>query len=229
MTDSIRTFRVSPEKITFEYKEAARLLGYKGRAPDSVVQTLEALWAAAKDHIAAQCGYRLIRTGLAVEAGQITCGQVVLECGPLIGRHLKGSTGLACFVATLGPDFDRWSRHFFEAEQDPYLGYLSDTLGSVAVESVVDWMETQLQAEIEPLQWSRSNRVSPGYCHWDVSQQHRLFALLPEGFCGIHLMESSLMVPIKSVSGVIGMGPGLRRLDYGCHLCPMERCIMRRT
>jgi cobalamin-dependent methionine synthase I len=37
--------------------------------------------------------------------------------------------------------------------------------------------------------------------------QHKLFlALLKNYTCGISLTESSLMLPVKSVSGIIGLG-----------------------
>jgi hypothetical protein len=58
-----------------------------------------------------------------------------------------------------------------------------------------------------------------------VSDQHDLFSLLPEDFCGIRLTESAMMVPVKSVSGIIGIGPGVERVDYQCKNCQQSsRC-----
>jgi len=76
---------------------------------------------------------------------------------------------------------------------------------------------------------SLSNRYSPGYCGWPVSDQHILFSLFPEGFCGIELNGSALMTPLKSVSGVIGIGPALRREEYDCGICDMQDCVRRRA
>jgi len=64
-----------------------------------------------------------------------------------------------------------------------------------------------------------TNRYSPGYCGWVTSEQHKLFALLPKDICSIRLTESSLMLPIKSVSGFIGIGPNVRFNPYTCQLC----------
>jgi hypothetical protein len=36
------------------------------------------------------------------------------------------------------------------------------------------------------------------------------------------------MLPIKSVSGIIGLGPSVRRLDYTCGLCTFQKCYKRR-
>ena len=46
--------------------------------------------------------------------------------------------------------------------------------------------------------------------------------------CGVSLTESSLMVPIKSVSGIIGLGPQVRHLDYTCGLCDFKQCYKRK-
>ena len=73
-----------------------------------------------------------------------------------------------------------------------------------------------------------TNRYSPGYCGWDVSEQQKLFFLLPENCCGIRLTDSSLMLPIKSVSGVIGVGKTVRKTAYKCAVCDKEDCYLRR-
>ena len=46
--------------------------------------------------------------------------------------------------------------------------------------------------------------------------------------CGIRLTDSSLMLPIKSVSGVIGLGEDVRKLEYTCGLCTYDRCYRRK-
>ena len=46
--------------------------------------------------------------------------------------------------------------------------------------------------------------------------------------CGIRLTDSSLMIPIKSVSGVIGVGTDVRKLEYTCGLCTYENCYRKR-
>ena len=72
-----------------------------------------------------------------------------------------------------------------------------------------------------------TNRYSPGYCGWDTREQHKLFSLLPENSCGIRLTESALMLPIKSVSGFIGVGANVRFNPYTCKMCDAEFCVYR--
>jgi len=101
-------------------------------------------------------------------------------------------------------------------------------LGSVIAEKCADEMEKNVQESIEKLGWHRTNRFSPGYCGWHVSQQQILFALFKGETCGVRLTDSSLMLPIKSVSGIMGLGQQVRRLDYTCGLCHFEKCYKRK-
>lgn len=153
-------------------------------------------------------------------AGYVLSGER-FETGPTIAELLSGSERVAVFLATLGPEFDSWSRGFFTAG-DPFCGFIADAIGSVAVEAVVDRLEEAVAAEAGSDEVSR--RASPGYCGWDVADQHRLFGVLPDGFLGVRLTEAALMVPLKSVSGVIGIGPAVAKRDYPCEVCPIEDC-----
>ena len=78
--------------------------------------------------------------------------------------------------------------------------YIADSLGSIIAEKAADCMEEELAAFIEKRGWKHTNRYSPGYCGWHVSEQQKLFSLFPVASpCGIQLTDSSLMIPIKSV------------------------------
>jgi hypothetical protein len=55
-----------------------------------------------------------------------------------------------------------------------------------------------------------------------------LFPLFKGETCGVCLTESSLMLPIKSVSGIIGLGQTVKHLDYTCGLCDFEQCYKRK-
>jgi hypothetical protein len=112
---------------------------------------------------------------------------------------------------------------------DMLRAFMADALGSVMAERCADAMERSLQESIDKLSWHRTNRFSPGYCGWHVSGQHVLFPFFGSpNACDVTLNESALMTPIKSVSGVIGLGSHVRRLDYSCGLCDMKDCFKRR-
>ena len=73
-----------------------------------------------------------------------------------------------------------------------------------------------------------SNFYSPGHRDWNISEQMNLFSLLPDNFCGVTLSKSLLMNPIKSVSGIIGVGKSLKQNRYQCNLCNDMNCLYGR-
>ena len=148
--------------------------------------------------------------------------------GRIISRQLRGSQAFAFFVATAGEEFEQL-QHRLKDEDDMVKVFVADAIGSVIAEKAADCMELSLQKAIDERGWRHTNRFSPGYCGWHVSQQQMLFPLFGEERpCGVSLTDSSLMVPIKSVSGVIGLGPSVRKLEYSCGLCDFKDCYKRR-
>ena len=151
----------------------------------------------------------------------------VLALSPIIARQLRGATAFAFFVCTAGIEFEQYQQRL-KQEDDLLRSFLADALGSVIAERCADRMEECLQDSIDKLGWRRTNRFSPGYCGWNVSEQQALFTIFPTTQpCGVRLLDSALMVPIKSVSGIIGIGPDVRRQDYTCGFCNMKNCFKR--
>ena len=117
-------------------------------------------------------------------------------------------------------------------ENDSMTGYrefLLDSLGSAIAEAVVREVCSKVESHVLPLGYGVSHPYSPGYCGWHVTQQQLLFSLLPEQPCGVRLSESSLMSPIKSVSGVIAVGERIVKRKYGCELCGKIDCYKNRN
>ena len=149
------------------------------------------------------------------------------DMGKIIMNQLRGAEGYALFIATCGEAFERFQQQL-KAEGDMVRVFIADAMGSVIAEKCADEMEKNLQLSIDKLGWKHTNRFSPGYCGWHVSQQQLLFPLFNGQTCGVTLTDSSLMLPIKSVSGIIGVGEKVRRLDYTCGLCNFEKCYKRK-
>lgn len=179
----------------------------------------------AQDLCAPEGGFRLIE-GATAGTDTLALAGRVLNVGKNISGYLKKADSAAVFVCTAGKGIGDRARQLM-AEGKLLEGYIADVIGSLAVETAMDRIAEKLQQEVEIDGYSISNRYSPGYCNWDVSDQQTLFSLLPEGFCGITLTESSLMRPMKSVSGVIGIGRELRHFDYACGTCTNTTCIYR--
>ncbi len=203
-------------------------MGYASdHAPEHLIPLIESHLRSRDHDSSARVGFRIYEEPhVAIEREILRCGDVVFDIGPIIGRGIRGSDAIAVFVATAGEEISRDVKAYFE-KSETLEGYVLDTIASEIVERAVDWMEIQLAKSVGGDGWKISNRYSPGYCGWDVAEQHRLFALLPKNFCGVTLTESALMVPVKSASGIIGLGRNTEKRDYECSLCDVDECVIR--
>ena len=161
------------------------------------------------------------------------CYRVVTELsegfrmGTIIERQLRDAEAYALFIATAGRAYENYLQQLKD-KGDMVRTFIADALGSVIAEHCADRMEEHVQETIDKLHWHHTNRFSPGYCGWDVAQQQLLFPLFGGQTCGVTLSDSSLMLPIKSVSGIIGLGAVVRKLEYSCGLCTMQQCYKRK-
>lgn len=156
----------------------------------------------------------------------ITINGVVFETGKIVTRQLRNSTAAALFVCTAGSELEEFSKAQMNMGNIPE-AYVADMAGSLIVEAAMDKIQDQFAGELNLQNLKSTNRYSPGYCGWQVQEQQKLFSLLPENTCNIRLTESSLMLPIKSVSGIIGIGSEVRYNPYTCNICEMDHCIYR--
>jgi hypothetical protein len=56
---------------------------------------------------------------------------------------------------------------------------------------------------------------------------NRLSSLLPGHFCGIELTDSCLMLPTKSMSGIIGIAESVKFNQYTCNLCDARNYLYK--
>lgn len=181
-----------------------------------------------KEILRPQFSFFITKATLDEENNLLTTGYATMDIGRIISRQLRGSSAFAFFVATAGMEFENLQEQL-KTEGDMVSIFIADAMGSVIAEKAADCMELALQKTLASSGLKHTNRFSPGYCGWHVSQQHLLFSHFPTPQpCGITLSESSLMTPIKSVSGIIGIGATVRHLDYTCGLCDYKDCYKRR-
>ncbi|HEY5510013.1 MAG TPA: vitamin B12 dependent-methionine synthase activation domain-containing protein [Prolixibacteraceae bacterium] len=160
--------------------------------------------------------------------GCIHVGDKTFLVGKTVCKELRGSEKLIFFVCTAGHSLSKKSHDLLKGE-DPAKGYFYDQVGTFVVEAAGDKMQSLVREEFLINGECITNRYSPGYCHWSVADQHLLFSLFPSTPCGVTLTESALMNPVKSISGLIGIGSEVKFRDYPCTLCLNLNCIYRRV
>jgi hypothetical protein len=156
----------------------------------------------------------------------LTLANVNFRINKILYNQLRGSESIAIFLCTAGEEVGRKSRTAM-AEGDPVKGYIYDMLGTLVVDSAADKMQEALETEAASEGKKITNRYNPGYCGWEVSEQHKLFSLMEGNFCGIRITPSALMDPVKSLSGFIGIGEKVKFNPYTCSLCDMKNCAYR--
>jgi hypothetical protein len=128
---------------------------------------------------------------------------------PLPGIVRKAD-GLALFAATVGEAVSSAIDELFQ-RNDPATACMLDGIASERAEAATTLLAQSFRAELLQQErvdeQARALSYSPGYCGWHITGQKALFARLGPERIGISLSETCLMSPIKSVSGVLVVGP----------------------
>lgn len=217
---------------TFRFKDLSlekdivyQEMGYGKDIPDkNVVSLVDRLFDKAEE--AVKPGFHFQLADGTLENGIITCDRAEFHVNETIENLLKNSDRFVFFAATAGMEYQDY--HNLLAQSDDVLSlFIWDTMGSCIAETAGNLMEKYVEKELGGM--PHTNRFSPGYCGWHISEQQTLFSIFPENVCGISLNDSSLMYPIKSISGVIGCGENVDTRKYGCQFCELETCYKKRA
>jgi cobalamin-dependent methionine synthase I len=166
----------------------------------------------------------------AVEGDCVTIGDSVVFESKVIASLCKRCDKVAVFVLTIGSYLEEMVDYLIENGL-VVQGTVLDAIGSSAAEQMAELIQDRIKNVVGMKEQCISRRFSPGYCDWDVSQQEMIFKILNDDTAGITLTDEYLMIPRKSVSGIIGIGD----LDSGveqynpCVTCVKKDCPGRRA
>jgi hypothetical protein len=224
------TFQIDIKDLDLDVVKIERVIGYKqGESHEIVSDLISEVLIEAEMICSIKAEYRIFDNIVfdAIEKS-ITILDQVFMIRKIIFGQIKRSDSAALFLCTAGEEIGEKSRIFMNG-RDLLRGYIYDVVGSEIVEAAAELMQDELEKKMAESGRKITNRFSPGYCGWDVAEQHKLFNLMNDNFCGIRLSPSSLMEPVKSVSGIIGIGENVRRRPYTCNLCDLKDCIYRKS
>lgn len=224
-----KTFQFDFSDLNLTVDQIERVMGYpEGESQETVYEIVSRVLKEAEAICTLKAEYRIFENiSFSESSRSLLIGNVSFNIGKIIYGQIKKSGSASLFVCTAGGEIGIRSRNAMK-ETDLLEGYIYDVIGSEAVEAVADLMQNNMEAEMGLSGEKITNRFSPGYCGWDVAEQHKLFSLMKDNYCGIKLNQSALMDPVKSVSGIIGIGDNVKRLPYTCKLCDMKNCVYRR-
>ena len=126
------------------------------------------------------------------------------------------------FLATCGAELAAWAEPF----DDLLESFWAELLMEHALYTAIQFFEAHLTEHYQPGALATMN---PGSLpDWPLTEQVPLFSLLGDTRqqVGVHLSDSMLMVPVKSVSGILFS----TEAGYAnCQLCPRQACPNRRA
>ena len=222
--------RPDPASIFIEENEVVRLLGYtKGKAPDRNIRSIlrknlrtipRLITPAIKYAI-----FELVRDPPLRDSIKLDMGMLFRGSG--ISTALSGARAAALFAVTAGEGIDRKIRKL--SSESVVDAYILDACASTAAEMLARTAHERIDEEAAKLGLYTGCRYSPGYCDWDLSEQEKIFDLLKPEEIGIRLNKSLMMIPRKSITGIIGLGIDREEIRISpCTACKNENCMARR-
>ncbi len=224
----VKEFKFNYESCSISENHIVELLGYDAdTVPEPVIETIGFILNELPDKVKLQSGFKIFNPRkVKLNGDSFIIDNRTFSCGKIIYSSLKNSETIAFLISSLGKEIEEWSKDFMNSGE-MLKGYLIDKVASELVEQLADKTELLLEDELKEIELLATNRYSPGYCGWSVADQQNLFSLLPDKFCGVSINSDSMMMPIKSVSAVIGVGKTVVKKNYECSICDIDFCYKR--
>ena len=145
--------------------------------------------------------------------------------GSLLPSVLSSAKELAAVVCTIGSALEKRATDYF-SRNETLRGLLLDGIGSAAVDSLIQEVCKLIAQEASSSGYQASSPLNPGMADFPISEQWQMFQLVPSEEIGVSLTSLGVMVPLKSVSMVIGMGP---EMPSWTHAEVCTRCTLKKT
>jgi hypothetical protein len=145
--------------------------------------------------------------------------------GPLIPAIFPEAKELAVILCTIGPKLEKQVTDYSESKE-AIRGMILDGIGSTAVDMMTLEVLRRLTGEVSSRGYEISSPVNPGMPGFPLTEQWNLLGLVNGDEIGVSLTASGVLVPRKSASMVIGIGPKMTRWTQA-QVC--ARCSLRET
>lgn len=183
-------------------------------------ESLDKLVALAQGLIMPGAVYEVAYIGAKSE-GTVEVGGVVFQ-SQILHKNLDQAQKIFPYIITVGSELERAA----SAQADLLKQYYLEEMANIALESAAGWLAAQLEARFG---LSGLSNMSPGSLEdWPITEQTKLFSIFgdTERLIGVRLTESLLMLPRKSISGILFPS---EEGFVACQLCERERCPGRKA
>jgi len=214
--------------LSLKTEEVLRREGVKGHSkvrPEIKSLILELLASVKKAHLLEPAVAYEIRSIIETSHRQLSLeGNLVVQ-GPLLPSLLPEAKELAAVVGTIGPKLEKQATDYFD-RGEPLRGMLLDGIGSAAVDSLTQEVCKFMAGEASSRGYEVSSPINPGMPGLPITEQWQLLEMVPAQEIGVSLTSSGIMVPRKSTSMVMGIGPKMTTWTRA-EVC--ARCSLRKT
>lgn len=216
----IQIKKCSSAEINIDPKEVAVYLGYYSSKTDETTADLTCLctdeFLKCANFIACFEKVPVTINNSTVDLGFMTVNSTSLA------KNLDGCDYAYITAATTGVDAHRLIEK--NSIISPLKGIVTDCIGSAAIESFCD----KINLSLENPDFLRP-RFSPGYGDLPLECQKDIIEFLQtKKNIGMSLTESLMMVPVKSVTAIIGIGKEKNKCTGpGCMICKNSSCPYR--
>jgi hypothetical protein len=216
-------------EFDIDTSQVLRQIGYgTDGVPSARVESLVKEYADNICHLIEPSYSYVIRDVKSVRGSRVFIEGSVVFRSNVIAELLEPCPRVAVFVLTVGGRLGEMVRKLSKDGLMVQAAVL-DAIGSDAAETLARVVQDIVAQEAAAEGMGISQRFSPGYCDWRVSQQKMVFRAMGGKTAGVRLTDGCLMVPQKSVSGIIGIGPADKVESYNpCLICDKLDCKGRR-
>lgn len=135
----------------------------------------------------------------------------------------------AVVVCTIGSSLEQQVTNYSK-QKESLRAMLLDGIGSAAIDILTQEACQIIANEVSSQDFQVSSPINPGMPILPITKQRELLAMVPSQEIGVSLTSSGIMVPRKSTSMVVGIGPQMETwaLEEVCAHCNLkETCPYR--
>lgn len=140
----------------------------------------------------------------------------------VLSVNLQNINRVFPYIATCGMELYNWSHNIKDMVESFWSGTICEAALLSAMASISSYLKENYKV-------SKLSAMNPGSLKdWPLGEQKNLFKLFGDtkALIGVELTQSSLMIPVKSVSGMLFE---TETSFESCQLCPRENCPNRRA
>ena len=143
-------------------------------------------------------------------------------------RHLASCEKIVIMAVTIGLAIEQRIQQYFESDEYS-TALLLDAAATAMVEAAADQLNNYIIYLAQTRVYKTVYRFSPGYGEWDIAVQHEILKLAQATEIGLTATASSILIPRKSVTAVIGWtASSLKTCRNTCNECSQTNCLSRK-